>query len=375
MKYYGTFACGHEGEVSLIGKNKDREWKLKRAFNGVCQECYDKAKQKENDEIQEQAKQYVELIGTIKQVEWANKIRSKYLEQLSSISAELFTKFANTALDPIDAEKVLNTDIETIKYNLAHYITKAETFIDARDKNVLKLLSENIDLLCNSKEVNEDNKKLLEEIKEEKQELYLLETENKTKDGIVIVSENEGTIKLTYQYDRDFIDIVKSYQYYWDRPYWARRSSDIENNMAEVTSKLLENGFSVQLENLKAMDLVKNNSYKRENFNRISYANGRFLISWNGFDNRIYLDAKDIPTAKWSSTKSKMVVSTRAINELLEFALINKFNFDESAKTKIENLRVEKIIVDVAGDPITKTGLEEILNGSLDILDDLKDED
>ena len=26
--YNGTFSCGHEGKVNIIGKAKDREWKM-----------------------------------------------------------------------------------------------------------------------------------------------------------------------------------------------------------------------------------------------------------------------------------------------------------------------------------------------------------
>lgn len=31
--YYGTFACGHEGRVNIIGPHKDRKWKKERAFS------------------------------------------------------------------------------------------------------------------------------------------------------------------------------------------------------------------------------------------------------------------------------------------------------------------------------------------------------
>lgn len=40
--YYGTFACGHEGRVNIIGPHKDREWKKERAFSNYCYECRQK---------------------------------------------------------------------------------------------------------------------------------------------------------------------------------------------------------------------------------------------------------------------------------------------------------------------------------------------
>ena len=45
--YNGTFSCGHEGRVNVIGKIKDRQWKIDRAFNDMCPECYQKWLQEE----------------------------------------------------------------------------------------------------------------------------------------------------------------------------------------------------------------------------------------------------------------------------------------------------------------------------------------
>lgn len=40
--YHGTYSCGHEGRINLIGPTKDREWKKEREFSGLCPECYKK---------------------------------------------------------------------------------------------------------------------------------------------------------------------------------------------------------------------------------------------------------------------------------------------------------------------------------------------
>lgn len=34
--YEGTFACGHEGRVNIIGPQKDRGYKKERAFSRLC---------------------------------------------------------------------------------------------------------------------------------------------------------------------------------------------------------------------------------------------------------------------------------------------------------------------------------------------------
>ena len=44
--YEGTFACGHDGRVNIIGPQKDRGYKKERAFSRLCPDCW----QKERDE-------------------------------------------------------------------------------------------------------------------------------------------------------------------------------------------------------------------------------------------------------------------------------------------------------------------------------------
>ena len=52
MEYDITYGCGHEGVVNLVGKTKDREYKLEWYKNfGDCPECYEeKQKQKRQEE-------------------------------------------------------------------------------------------------------------------------------------------------------------------------------------------------------------------------------------------------------------------------------------------------------------------------------------
>lgn len=41
-KYSGTFSCGHDGRVDVIGPTKNRQWIVDRKFEGLCPECYEK---------------------------------------------------------------------------------------------------------------------------------------------------------------------------------------------------------------------------------------------------------------------------------------------------------------------------------------------
>lgn len=33
MKFYGTYSCGHDGEIQIYGPTKDREWKAEYEFD------------------------------------------------------------------------------------------------------------------------------------------------------------------------------------------------------------------------------------------------------------------------------------------------------------------------------------------------------
>lgn len=44
--YYGTYSCGHEGRVNIIGPTKDRQWKADRHFGHMCPECYENGRKK-----------------------------------------------------------------------------------------------------------------------------------------------------------------------------------------------------------------------------------------------------------------------------------------------------------------------------------------
>lgn len=39
-QYTVTYACGHTGTLELFGKGKDREWKLQKAAEGDCPQCW-----------------------------------------------------------------------------------------------------------------------------------------------------------------------------------------------------------------------------------------------------------------------------------------------------------------------------------------------
>jgi hypothetical protein len=75
MKYDITFACGHEGTIELFGTNANREyWLSVYEKERICPECY-KHKQVEEVNQFKANNQFPELVGSMKQIAWAEKVR------------------------------------------------------------------------------------------------------------------------------------------------------------------------------------------------------------------------------------------------------------------------------------------------------------
>ena len=80
--YYGIYSCGHEGRVNIIGKHSERQWKVDRHFEEICEECKAKNREEANRQATKKASEYEfpDLKGTEKQIAWANTIRIDFYE-------------------------------------------------------------------------------------------------------------------------------------------------------------------------------------------------------------------------------------------------------------------------------------------------------
>lgn len=95
MKYDVKFSCGHTATIELFGPGKERERKISwYETHGECPECYKARKQAEREAIDAQAaqeskeKQWPELVGTPKQVAWANAIRKEKIDEIMALGAD-----------------------------------------------------------------------------------------------------------------------------------------------------------------------------------------------------------------------------------------------------------------------------------------------
>lgn len=97
MKFYGTYSCGHDGEIQIYGPTKDREWKAKYEFNRLCPECRELERQRQIEEKNKIAMDAAIqmglpiLTGTERQIAWATTIRYDHIKTVKR-SLEAYKK-------------------------------------------------------------------------------------------------------------------------------------------------------------------------------------------------------------------------------------------------------------------------------------------
>lgn len=108
-KYNVDFACGHSGEVNLLGKTKERHRKIEwLEQNGECSACYAEQKAKERAIALEKSiaknPDLPELQGTKKQINWAIVLRANLLDRLAKMDENNGQLFADPRKSGIAAE-------------------------------------------------------------------------------------------------------------------------------------------------------------------------------------------------------------------------------------------------------------------------------
>jgi hypothetical protein len=140
-KYTVVRACGHEETVALFGKVKLREWRLENVEpHKLCSECWQKeVKQKRAAETRKAAEEAMdsglpELIGSEKQIAWAERIRMQLLSALE----EFYIKIIEAGEETLKKHDLTLEKIDMAVKNIQQK-TSASWWIDHRDAGTYEL--------------------------------------------------------------------------------------------------------------------------------------------------------------------------------------------------------------------------------------------
>jgi len=385
--YYGTYSCGHEGRVNIIGPVKDRQWKADREFEKICPECWqkhvEKERERQNEEAAEKAKEMElpELEGSERQVAWANTLRQKLIDRFSKLAED---KAKVNTLNKLYELNVTAEDILKIRDYIITNITSARYYIDNRDEYIAYIIEREKKEALKTEEqiIAEELEKMREEEIKKESTVY---PEKRVTDVPVEIKTTNNTIKVYFEKNEDFRQIVKELGYRWNKPCWERElratNGTIEDRVAELGNKLLNAGFPVMILDKKAREKAISGNFEQEH-TRWVYARmddeykGWLSIEWQGYNNDLYKTARKLPGSRWNKG---VLVKVEYYKEIEDFAELYDFRFSEGATKLIEEHKksledIEEVIPTKVKEKELKDGLKEILNSSTDILDDLKDD-
>lgn len=369
--YYGTYSCGHEGRVNIIGPVKDRQWKADRHFEKVCPDCWKIEKQKKKDAEYERACEAAkemdlpELRGTEKQIRWAMVIRQKFIENAEKYDCDNNEK-KQQALD------------ETVEYYLTTK-TKASWWID-NEFYASHFLVEHLIVEM----LKERKAKETEETKREIAAEATVYPENAVSGAPVEIKIADDKVSAIYEKNEKFREIVRSLGYSWSGKAWEREIKETTglavDRAAELGNKLLNAGFPVTILDNEARQKAIDGTYEPEckRWIRLRITGdhaGKLAITW-GHSDDLFNIARRLPGAKWVS--KAMVVRPDHYEEMEEFARLYGFRFTKAAAEAIEAAKQARASATVIKPAVVteekpKNGLNEILNSSADVLEDLKD--
>lgn len=380
--YYGTFRCEHEGRVNIVGPTKNRQWKADCKFDGLCPECYQKyleeERKKRNLAAAEMAKEMElpELQGTEKQVAWANILRNAFIERIEKSKEDknlVDTLKREFNISRLEAKKVIDNLDDILEEIMIK--NEARFFIDNRNRF-------NRAIFDISKEIEKRKEEIANGVDEIILESTVAPVEIKH-DGVVEIKFDDNTVKACYEKDDDFRSIVKSLRFSWEGGCWQRKINEstgtASDRTAELGNKLLNNGFAICILDEETRNKAVNADYELECDRWIYRRKDTSILSinWVGYNDSLYTKASKLPGAKWN--RPSVLVDVSHYKDVEEFAELMGFKLSKAAKNLIESykkelLKVPSVEVFSSKEYVDKNGLEDILNSSRDIIEDLKEE-
>lgn len=384
--FTGTFACGHEEEITQGGYTEEyAEEKAQERFKGLCPDC-EREKQLEIAKSDSTESGYPELKGTPKQVAWAETLRYEYKESVLNQIKEIDEYFLRrnpsiqgfyvdkyeilkgileekrterkALLDEwkLDAseevDEIYEKKIEALVEDVRVYLTKmlektlrkidsAVYFIDNRNNiktfAMLEYADENI--IMDDKE-----EKIQEEVEKELSNEQIAMPENYNYSNVMILQKDD-MIKVYSDKDQVIIDTVKAKGYKWNGRVWERKidryNGPIDDRIIELGNCLLSKGYLVRFKCNNFKEIIPHavkGEFKPEIKRWIKYDESKnvFLVDFPRND-ELYSDVCKIKGMKWDNVYGVMIPGDR-FKEVEDFADINGFTLTEEAEKRIELL-------------------------------------
>ncbi len=360
-EYVNCSECGEGYRVQMYGPTKTREWKIEN-WSGLCDDC----KEAEKAALIEENKSgdLPELTGSDKQIAWAMQIRASRIASFEKIKLEELSGELSFQL----SQKYSKLDIEEAKVKAAEFReklgsnpqaffaaaaeqafaeTSAHKWIDHREKRTLSMIGESAVALL------EENYKFIESDleAEAKAEAVICPSEPKT-ETIADIRQLDDRIEISFKESNgDFKEIIKALGYRWESP-WTKKLSfkteSVEDRVAEVGHAILAGGFPARVMNPGIRKKILSGDFTPEHTRWISVLIKKpdlFFIEW-AYGDDMYSEANRLAGSRYH--KPGITVPMEHVEEVVDFAEINKFRFSPAAKKLIERAKANKMAAIIA---------------------------
>lgn len=369
-----TYACGHEGVVELFGRSTDRERRAAWLASDVCPDCAFKARAEKAAKIAAEAEAdgLPRLIGSEKQVVWAEQLRKQFFETADKKRADAIAQ-TEAVRDELSADEIARRNQVVKDWDsgisyIAISKVKASWWIDNKSQNISAIVREAIvDGMLDEAEAT-------------------LMPEALSHAGIVEVKVDQNRVSAKYPKDDDFRTLVKSMKFRWDHENsrWIREtnqfSGSAEDRAAELVNLLLRNGFSVLCWNedvrKKAIDATYTEECERWVY-RLTAGEykGWFAISIPNREQALFDAAHRIKDSR--IYRSEVVAPAARYADVFDFAECNGYCISDGAKNLANEFisAKENAVRAATKKELPRTNrLEEILRSSDDVIADLVDD-
>ena len=416
-KYDVRFSCGHVATICLYGKEADRQRKIAwYERDGLCPDCYRKQQEEEKKAEAEKAAAEAasfglpELVGSPKQIAWADKIRVGIVNTIADCNRQLLKTGEDaktsgkgpevladidTALRLVDAfSQVISAEKSASKIidwsqkttNVFKLVLIHKTSVE-KDIKSGKTVPEDLDVefggfFVEALKLLYSPKHVSEAIKEEAS--VTLVPEDKKSDTMVSVKYTDDMVTVESPKDSTVIKAVKAAGFRWDGYVWKMnigiRTGKASDRAADIANKLLNAGLQVSVP-ASIRDAAVSGTFTprctRWVFGR-SGDSDHVYVSW-GRDEDMYYKVKSLAGAKWIHDLHYVRVPASSADEIDDFAAINGFQISPGAAKILDGYRksVQIVVTEEMHEEKPKDEnekLKSILNSSREVIEDLKDD-
>ncbi len=343
-KYTVEHSCGHVVVHQLVGKSSERDRRIEWLETVPCLECTRKAQQEARDKenaVSAQTnteKKRIPLIGSEKQVAWAETIRVSILDKVDNFLAMLPDKE-----DQLEKQGYKKVRVEKVFFFLQGQ-DSASWWIDHRSENIQTLIQSLYDNLPADAGVD---KKILVAAEAE----ATIRPEPAKTDTVAEIRILEDAVEIHFPEKReDFRELVRfKLNYTWTDTCWKRRIKPINGTPAERAAEagnaLLAAGFPIRIFDEKARTAAINADFPPEKTRWImgktaGEYTGWLVISWKEKNDSLYKAARNLPGSRWH--RPDVVVPAEQFDQVLDFSEIHGFSISEYAMGLIETARATR---------------------------------